>query len=135
MTFAPLLMLRKRSGQTLHAALQKTLSQLESGIQIPLGIREICGESRTQCGTEEGEHDRHPCTIPDEVLFPLPTNDEQRNIVYRLDGRPGILVQGPPGTGKRHPHGAPNDQRSSVGQVGADQPRIDHSVPTETSLP
>ena len=31
---------------------------------------------------------------------------------------------------QRYPHGAPNDQRSGVGQVGTNQPRIDHPVPT-----
>ncbi len=100
--FAPVLMLRKRSGQTLHAALQKTVTQLEDGIQIPVGIREICGDYGSYGHGESGEHARRPSSIPDEVLFPLPTNDEQKNIVYRLYGRPGILVQGPPGTGKSH---------------------------------
>jgi len=37
-----------------------------------------------------------------EVYFPLPTNEEQRQIVGQLRTRQGVLVQGPPGTGKSH---------------------------------
>ena len=40
--------------------------------------------------------------MPEEILFPLPTNDEQLAIIRRLHGRSGVLVQGPPGTGKSH---------------------------------
>ena len=40
--------------------------------------------------------------MPEEVLFPLPTNDEQLTIIRSLSGRSGVLVQGPPGTGKSH---------------------------------
>lgn len=38
----------------------------------------------------------------DRFLFPLPANDEQRQIVQRLEGDPCVLVKGPPGTGKSH---------------------------------
>ena len=94
-------MLRKHTGQTLHAALKKTLRQLEDGVNIPQGIREICGDYKHYGRDEYPDHPRQ-WSVPDEVLFPLPTNDEQRNILCRLDGRPGVLVQGPPGTGKSH---------------------------------
>ncbi|MER3466766.1 MAG: hypothetical protein C4340_06635, partial [Armatimonadota bacterium] len=45
-----------------------------------------------------------PC-FPGELtrfLFPLPTNEEQRQIVHRLQTQPCVLVKGPPGTGKSH---------------------------------
>ncbi len=35
-------------------------------------------------------------------LFPLPTNEEQRQIIERLRADPCVLVKGPPGTGKSH---------------------------------
>jgi very-short-patch-repair endonuclease len=38
----------------------------------------------------------------DRLLFPLPTNEEQRQIVNRLQADPCVLVKGPPGTGKSH---------------------------------
>lgn len=36
------------------------------------------------------------------LFFPLPTNDEQREIAERLRVQPYLLVKGPPGTGKSH---------------------------------
>lgn len=38
----------------------------------------------------------------DEVLFPLPSNDEQYKIVDKVKSSNIVLVQGPPGTGKSH---------------------------------
>lgn len=40
--------------------------------------------------------------MPEEIYFPLSSNDEQRRIAELLNIRSGILVQGPPGTGKSH---------------------------------
>jgi len=37
-----------------------------------------------------------------ELYFPKPFNDEQVEIIRRLETRPGVIVQGPPGTGKTH---------------------------------
>jgi very-short-patch-repair endonuclease len=99
--FSPVLMLRKRSGQTLQVALQNTIQQLAEGGPIPQGIREACGDYAAEAQTA-GVHSESRPTLPDEVLFPLPTNDEQKSILYRLNGRPAIVVQGPPGTGKSH---------------------------------
>lgn len=37
------------------------------------------------------------------LYLPLPRNEEQKNIVHRLEkSRGGVVVQGPPGTGKSH---------------------------------
>lgn len=47
--------------------------------------------------------DEAPATVePDRLLFPLPTNDEQRLIARRLEEDLCVLVKGPPGTGKSH---------------------------------
>lgn len=37
-----------------------------------------------------------------DFFFPLPYNDDQREILRRLEEADGVLVQGPPGTGKTH---------------------------------
>lgn len=41
-------------------------------------------------------------TKNEEVLFPLPSNDEQYKIVDKVKNSNIVLVQGPPGTGKSH---------------------------------
>ncbi|MCA6079318.1 MAG: DUF559 domain-containing protein [Endomicrobium sp.] len=38
----------------------------------------------------------------DKILFPLPFNDEQVNILTKLEVSDSVIVQGPPGTGKSH---------------------------------
>lgn len=37
-----------------------------------------------------------------ELFFPKPCNDEQKEIVYKINKYNGVVVQGPPGTGKSH---------------------------------
>ena len=37
-----------------------------------------------------------------ELFFPKPSNNEQAEIVQRLESSDGVVVQGPPGTGKTH---------------------------------
>lgn len=37
-----------------------------------------------------------------ELYFPKPFNNEQVEIIRRLESLPGVVVQGPPGTGKTH---------------------------------
>lgn len=41
-------------------------------------------------------------TAVQELFFPLPYNDEQVQIIQRLESSDGVVVQGPPGTGKTH---------------------------------
>ncbi len=42
-----------------------------------------------------------PEVLP-RVLFPLPYNQEQKAIAYRLEEQDAVTIQGPPGTGKSH---------------------------------
>jgi very-short-patch-repair endonuclease len=55
-------------------------------------------------GYEDGDRppDRQVPSEMEEIYFPLPANDEQREIAQKLATRQGVLVQGPPGTGKSH---------------------------------
>jgi very-short-patch-repair endonuclease len=59
---------------------------------VPSGI-DTRGGSGTGGGAPEVSH-----------FFPLPYNDEQAEIIVRLEqkGTAGVVVQGPPGTGKTH---------------------------------
>ena len=105
LAFAPVLLLRQRGAQTLREALRKIVLQLTEGVEIPCGVRQLCdGTEETPidpAGGSTANGSDHVAT-PNEILFPLPTNDEQIEIVHRLGNRAGVLVQGPPGTGKSH---------------------------------
>ena len=100
MAFAPILILRKRGAQTMREVLKKIVKGLNEGKCIPRGVRNLCGSP----DESDGQHDplSEVVSTPEEILFPLPTNDEQLTIIRRLCGRSGVLVQGPPGTGKSH---------------------------------
>ena len=99
MAFAPILVLRKRGTRTMQVALENVIKQLSEGRCIPRGVRNLCGS----VDESDGQHGPlSEATVPEEILFPLPTNDEQLTIIRRLCGRSGVFVQGPPGTGKSH---------------------------------
>ncbi len=100
MAFAPVLILRKRGAQTMRDFLKQVVKGLSEGKPIPRGVLALCSEVEDSDGRYRvGSEGTCP---PEEILFPLPTNDEQLAIVRRLCGRSGVLVQGPPGTGKSH---------------------------------
>ena len=106
-SFAPALILRKRTRRSLVTLLQNIAERLKQmqPTQIPFGVRRLCeivGESEAPPENEvyptaSGKTTRRDST---EIFFPLPSNEEQREIVGRLRRNRGVLVQGPPGTGK-----------------------------------
>lgn len=106
--FAPALVLRRRLS-TAYELLVEGLSDLCSkpgeNFQLTVPWRRLIDEG---AGTEEsdemeGEFVAGTKELDDPRLyFPLPTNDEQREIAERLEARKAVLVKGPPGTGKSH---------------------------------
>lgn len=108
LSFAPALVLRERRptayedliGKLLEAAARDGLEGTPPWLRL---LRE--GEpSSTDADDPIGapEDDTPGPTEADRFLFPLPTNEEQRQIVRRLQSDPCVLVKGPPGTGKSH---------------------------------
>lgn len=104
--FSPAIILRRRTGQNLLAALEKIIECIKApGQDIPPEILRLVSdadefeqwvESNGPPGTDR------PSDGPESVYFPLPANEEQIRIVEALERRQGVLVQGPPGTGKSH---------------------------------
>lgn len=101
MAYAPMVILRRRGARSMRDALKKIIGQLSDAKSqsIPRGIGILCGDRERK----PGEPRENPAAnTPVEILFPLPTNQEQREIIHRLGNHTGVLVQGPPGTGKSH---------------------------------
>ncbi|HEY7199142.1 MAG TPA: AAA domain-containing protein [Candidatus Dormibacteraeota bacterium] len=96
---APAVILRRRSERSIVQALTAIGDQLRAGGTIPEGVRRLVDLAD---GGVVVETDEPEPVEEEEVLFPLPANDTQLDIVRRLRDRPGVLVQGPPGTGKSH---------------------------------
>ncbi|MFT4037013.1 MAG: AAA domain-containing protein, partial [Thermomicrobiales bacterium] len=99
---APALILRKRTERSLIRMFSDIIERLEGGEPLPPGVRRLVEVvDDAAFGERFGGDDGAP-PGSSEVYFPLPANDEQREIVSRLGSRQGVLVQGPPGTGKSH---------------------------------
>jgi very-short-patch-repair endonuclease len=101
-TFAPAIILRQRTQKSQVQCFSSVIEQINNGGDTPSGIKILC-EEPVQL-EESGENHKNASTqFTDETLYlPLPVNDEQKQIIFRIHGQQGILVQGPPGTGKSH---------------------------------
>lgn len=108
LSFAPAIVLRERRPTTYEDLIRKlhegaTGGSLESTRPWDRLLRE--GDAPTggaEHPSASPEDDTPRSAETDRFLFPLPTNDEQRQIVHRLHAEPCVLVKGPPGTGKSH---------------------------------
>ena len=94
---APALILRPRTERSFIRAFDDIIEQLEVGEPVPEGVSRFISVSE-----EQARGDGASGRPPEEIFFPLPANDAQRQIIERLTANQGVLVQGPPGTGKSH---------------------------------
>ena len=101
-TFAPAIILRTRTQRSQVQCLSNIIEKISAGDDIPSGIEILC-EEPGQTEDSDGSSETTDTQFTDDNLYlPLPTNEEQKQIVYQVRSQNGILVQGPPGTGKSH---------------------------------
>ncbi|MEU5311203.1 AAA domain-containing protein [Streptomyces sp. NPDC021562] len=103
--FAPAIILRQRGQGALVNFYDGIANRLaQPGAVAPLGLAQLLyqleAEDRRLWGTAGGR-DVPPALGPDP-LFPLLSNEAQRDVLRRLQTDTGVVVQGPPGTGKTH---------------------------------
>ncbi|QEU89299.1 AAA domain-containing protein [Streptomyces viridosporus] len=104
--FAPAIILRQRGKGALVNFYDGIANRLaQPGAMAPLGLAQLLyqleAEDRRLWGTAAGGRDVPPALGPDP-LFPLLSNEAQREVLRRLQTDTGVVVQGPPGTGKTH---------------------------------
>ncbi|RZB37738.1 MAG: hypothetical protein SRB2_00840 [Desulfobacteraceae bacterium Eth-SRB2] len=99
--YAPALVLRKRSVKGLEQTLKKMKEQIESGGEIPAEFIDLC-EGDIDRGNNLDEYSHNKTEVDQKIYFPKLSNEEQRQIIHKLQSTTGVLVQGPPGTGKSH---------------------------------
>jgi hypothetical protein len=105
MNLAPALVVRQRNDRNLVRIFAEIAEQLKQGGSIPTGVEKLVSirDDRQPLGSSgKGSENESGGSPEDELYFPLPANEAQREIAQRLAGRQGVLVQGPPGTGKSH---------------------------------
>ncbi|MCP8968995.1 AAA domain-containing protein [Ectobacillus ponti] len=94
-----LFMLREKNQRVLKKDLQQILEKTQSGeLFPPASIRSLVGESTAHDAGNSHEWEG----VGHELYFPMPANEDQREIARRIARSYGVSVQGPPGTGKSH---------------------------------
>jgi len=97
---APLLFVRSMTGGQWHTELQDIIEEVRRGHDIPLTIKALV--SMDVENQQDEEETLQWSKLGEDVLFPLPANEEQREIIRKVSKNIGVVVQGPPGTGKSH---------------------------------
>ncbi|GAB3448022.1 hypothetical protein GCM10027436_40600 [Actinophytocola sediminis] len=101
-TFAPAVILRRRSQQGLVEIFETIVDQLTETGEIPDGLRPLIDPDHHPRQDTAPPPDGALVTVDDDDFLPLPVNDTQLRIVRQVDTQAQTLVQGPPGTGKTH---------------------------------
>jgi len=100
---APVIFVRSMSGRQWHTELQDMIEAVRSDHYVPETIEALVSMDLSGQRNESQEQERLQWkTIGEDVLFPLPANEEQKDIIGKLSKNIGVVVQGPPGTGKSH---------------------------------
>lgn len=94
---APAIVLRRRGQRTLSTLLGSIAENVGAGEDLPEGVARLVSTDKFVGSNGGAIRFEDP-----EIYFPLPSNDEQKTILDRMQQRRGVVVQGPPGTGKSH---------------------------------
>jgi len=105
-TFAPALILRKRTQAGMLRIYDQLIKQLTESPETPIGWRQLVEDIDDNAADSQAAHvsrdGRGSTLLEEEIYFPLPANRQQRRIIESIRDKRGVLVQGPPGTGKSH---------------------------------
>lgn len=98
---------RKRSADVFVADVRRFQGELAAGAGVPGVIQAFVSEAADTVHVAEhieyrGLSSSSQASGVRELYFPLPYNNEQVDIVRKLENSDGVVVQGPPGTGKTH---------------------------------
>lgn len=100
-TFAPAVILRRRSQQGLVDIFGTIAEQLAKAGEVPAGLLPLVDPDHRPAAQPEAA-DGALVVVDGEPFLPLPVNEVQLRILRHVDTSAQTLVQGPPGTGKTH---------------------------------
>lgn len=96
---SPVILIRKNNMRLWQKEIININNQIDNGYVIPETIKALVQDKKV----EQSEEDiKEWGKVGEDILFPLDTNFEQKQVVKRLCENYGVVVQGPPGTGKSH---------------------------------
>lgn len=96
---APLLFTRSRAGQHWQDDFRGLIAAIQNDHPIASSLAALATPTPL-APTESARQKWLP--LAEQIYFPLPANEEQKEIARRLAQHFGVAVQGPPGTGKSH---------------------------------
>ncbi len=101
---APVIFVRQRARHFWIDDAEKAADSVVAGNGLPSFIHSLVSNSNAdESPNLDDLADAASNEVDDgELFFPLEYNDQQKEILDKLNGRYGVLVQGPPGTGKSH---------------------------------
>lgn len=95
----PIIIVRKNNINLWEQELEETIKYIDNNFEIPKPVEALVEEKEIiQSDYDKKQWD----DVKKNILFSLPSNEEQREIVKRLCDNYGVVVEGPPGTGKSH---------------------------------
>lgn len=95
----PSIIIRKNDISLWQEELKNIIKSIDLGCEIPNTLRALIDDSEIIIDEAETKEWRK---VGQDILFPLPANSEQKEIIKSLSNNFGVVVQGPPGTGKSH---------------------------------
>ena len=102
-SFTPAIILRRKKDTGFMNTMSAIKKKIEGNVPIPENFSDIAEINLPNEPSGERENAEDTSShIPEEIFFPLPSNEEQFRIVERMRRENRLLVQGPPGTGKSH---------------------------------
>ncbi|SIT66016.1 AAA domain-containing protein [Edaphobacillus lindanitolerans] len=94
-----LFMLRSKQSRVIRDDLAQIINGIEDGtVNLSPSVLSVLGVDPPV----QQEIERTADEEDDILYFPLPSNDQQKDIVKRIRRHFGVTIQGPPGTGKTH---------------------------------
>ncbi|MDQ0338765.1 very-short-patch-repair endonuclease/MinD-like ATPase involved in chromosome partitioning or flagellar assembly [Caldalkalibacillus uzonensis] len=100
-TYTPVLFLRYKNNRVWQRELLGILEKLRNGFPVSDPVQ-LLATTDTEQIISRHQQDKQWAKSGEQLLFPLPANEEQKLIAQKLATQPGVVVQGPPGTGKSH---------------------------------
>lgn len=100
-SYTPALFIRKRAKKLWEKELDHTLKKLGEGLEIPSHLARLVTVDEEEI-KQESLLQEDWSDFSRDVLYPLPYNRAQHQVVERLATSDGLVLQGAPGTGKSH---------------------------------
>ncbi|GEL78694.1 AAA domain-containing protein [Tenuibacillus multivorans] len=96
---------RVKNTRVLRDDLENIIEQIDSGkLEMNEAVKSILGDKVEQKVINDADSNNNHVNkfTKNQLFFPLEYNEQQKEIVKRIERNYGVTVQGPPGTGKTH---------------------------------